>query len=159
MKKIRFGEMPRGTLYSLLLDAYSGERRLTNKFSHEWEKFDEFIYDNLEFTDGTGFITMEGERPIGFISWDPRMLPEHVELGHNCIINELKGKGLGSHQLEEALVMIKELGPKRIIVRTGKSRFFEPARRMYEKAGFIKKRIIHLRGGIVPVAFEYEMML
>ena len=157
MRFVGFGEHERGTLHQLLLDAYSGNNKLVNIYRQEWRRFDEFVYDNLDIMEACGFITEIQGQPVGFASWDPRMMPEYVELGHNCIITAHKGRGLGREQLRHALEIVKELGPARIIVKTGDIPFFEPARRMYLSAGFTEKRRLHLVGKTVPEAIEYEL--
>ena len=159
MRFVRFGEHARGTLFALLLDAYAENKFLVNKHQREWKAFDDFIFDNLEFTEATGFITVEDEKPVGFISWDPRPLPEQVEIGHNCIVGDYRGRGLGGQQLGHTLKMIGELNPSRITVKTGDDPFFEPARRMYKSAGFNEKRRIFLKGQTQPGAIEYELAL
>ena len=159
MKIVRFGELARGSLYELLMDAYSESRELVNRHKADWKKFDDYIYDHLQQTEATGFVTLDGKRPIGFISWDPRGMPGTIELGHNCIIKQYKGQGHGGRQLSKALEMISELRPDKVIVKTGKIDFFEPARRMYRSAGFKKRRIIHLKGEVVPEAIEFQLLL
>ena len=47
------------------------------------------------------------EKPIGFVTWDPRNRPEYVEIGHNGIRENYKGRGYGRLQLEEAIRRIR----------------------------------------------------
>lgn len=73
--------------------------------------------------------------PIGFVTWDPRNIPDHVEIGHNGIRKKYKGRGYGRLQLEEALRRIRAYkGLKRIIVSTN-ANFIAP--KNYESAGFV----------------------
>ena len=69
------------------------------------------------------------------MTWDPRNRPEYVEIGHNGIREQYKGRGYGRLQLEEALCRIREYeGLKRIIVCTN-SNLIAP--KNYESAGFV----------------------
>lgn len=52
-------------------------------------------------------MVLDGE-PIGHILWDPRNIPEYVEIGHNCIITKYKGNGFGKRQLQEAVDRIQQ---------------------------------------------------
>ena len=72
METRRFSEYGRGILHKLLIDAYSGASELIERYSEEWKAFDSFVYDNLSFMDEHGFITIEDNNAIGFMSWDPR---------------------------------------------------------------------------------------
>lgn len=146
MKNSEFKYYSKGTLYNLLLNSYSSNSDLTNAYKSEWQKFDEFVFDNLNFMNNCGFITVINNQPIGFISWNPENLPENVEIGHNCIINEYKNRGYGKQQLSYALNLIKLLNPKSIVVKTGNIPFFEPAQKMYETVGFVKTDVIAKHG-------------
>ena len=88
-------EFPRGTLVSLLRKGYSFEPRFERDWLEQWKEFDDFFYDHPEIADFSGFMTVMDEKPIGFVSWNPTQLPELVEIGHNCIAAEYKGKGYG----------------------------------------------------------------
>lgn len=141
MKESEFKYHPIGTLYNLLLDSYSLDMNLTNAYKEDWLKFDEFVFNNLNFMNNCGYISLINNQPAGFITWNPEKLPESIEIGHNCIINKHKNKGYGKKQLSLALNKIKLLDPKSIVVKTGNSPFFIPAVKMYESAGFVKKAL------------------
>lgn len=124
----------RGTLYRLLLDAYSFDDRYRKCFEEDWIAFDNFFYDNLEIADTCGFMTVLDDIPIGHISWDPRNRPEYVQIGHNCIASAYKGKGFGKKQLQNAIDRIQRYDTlKRIIVETN-SNLVAPHN--YESVGF-----------------------
>ncbi len=127
-------EFPRGTLAALLKDAYSFEPRFAPYWQDQWQEFDAFFYDNPHIADFSGFMTVLGGEAIGFVSWDPRHLPEYVEVGHNCIAAKHKGNGYGKAQMREAVRRIKEQGAKKIIVWTNERLL--PAQHTYESAGF-----------------------
>lgn len=114
----KFTDFPRGTLYDLLQDAYSFDPRNKEIWDVNWHESDDFFYDN----------------PIGFVTWDPRNIPEYVEIGHNGIRSAYKRKGYGHMQLQEAIRRIKSYdGLKRIIVCTNGNLV---APRNYESVGF-----------------------
>ncbi len=125
---------PRGTLNALLIDAYAFDARFEEACGESWREFDTFFFDNPRIADSCGFITARDNEPVGFISWDPRNLPSHVEIGHNCIAARHKGSGYGKRQIREALDRIAASSPGKLIVSTNESLL--PAQRMYEGAGF-----------------------
>ena len=125
---------PRGTLAALLNDAYSFDSRWEEAYSGSWREFDAFFFDHPEIADRCGFFSVLDGVPIGFVSWDPRRLPESVEIGHNCIRSDWKGRGFGTRQMREALRCISAVRPRKILVVTSAS--LVPAQRMYERAGF-----------------------
>ena len=133
----RISEFPRCTLYNQLVDAYSFNDEFKKVWDAMWKEYDDFFYSNLDISDKYAFITVLDGKPIGHISWDPRHRPNYVEIGHNCIITEYKGKGYGHLQLEEAIRRIKKYNDlKKIIVTTNE--IMVPAWRNYEGVGFIK---------------------
>ena len=85
---------PRGTLAALLRDAYSFDSRWEVAYGGSWREFDAFFFDHPEIADRYGFFSVLDGVPIGFVSWDPRRLPESVEIGHNCIRSDWKGRGI-----------------------------------------------------------------
>ena len=131
-------DFPRGTLAGLLTDAYSFDPRFARHWASDWRTFDDFFFDHPEIAERCGFITVFGETPIGFASWDPRNRPAFVEIGHNCIAPRHQGRGFGTAQLLEAVARIRRTGAERICVTTSEVLF--PAQRMYAKAGFRELR-------------------
>jgi GNAT superfamily N-acetyltransferase len=135
---IRF--FPRGTLLGMLLDAYADVPAVIASDRTDWDAFDSFFHDFPEIADRCGFVTVAGDTPVGFASWDPRELPDRVRIGHNCIIRKDRGQGFGRRQMEIAVHRILESHPAEIVVSTGASPFYLPARRMYLAAGFRETR-------------------
>ena len=130
----KFTEFPRGTMYDILKDAYSFDKRNKEIWDENWKESDAFFYDNPDIADKYGLITCLNGEPIGFVAWDPRNRPEYVEIGHNAIREKYKGNGYGHRQLEEALNRIRAYtGLKRIIVCTN-SNLVAP--KNYESVGF-----------------------
>lgn len=129
-----FSNFSRGILYKQLVDSYSFDSKWQEYFDKDWKDYDEFFYDNLQFTNNCGFVTIMNGEPIGHISWDPRNLPEYVAIGHNCIASKYKGYGYGKRQLQEAIDRIRQYdGLKKIIVGTN-SNLIAPHN--YESVGF-----------------------
>lgn len=152
-----FNNFKRNTLYKLLLEAYSSNTELVNKYGQDWLKFDDFIFNNLNYTNNCGFITTIDKSPIGFISWNPENLPKSVEIGHNCIIKKYQNSGYGKEQLQQALNLIASLKPELVISQTGDITFFKPAQKMYTSIGFKMKDIaFNHQNIIVPRVLRYE---
>ena len=127
-------EFPKGTLLALLKDAYSFEPRFERDWLGSWQEFDDFFHGNPHIAERSGFMTVLNGEPIGFVTWDPRQLPDLIEVGHNCIAAAHKGKGYGRRQMREAVRRMKELGAKKIVVCTNE--VLVPAQHTYESAGF-----------------------
>jgi ribosomal protein S18 acetylase RimI-like enzyme len=135
--KIEFkkvSDFNRGILFELLKDGYSFDQRYEQNCSSDWQTFDNFFFDNLQIADKYGFITTLNDEAIGFISWDPRNMPEYAEIGFNCIASKHKGNGYGKMQLQEAVNRITQHDVIKIIVTTNDDLI--PAQRMYESVGF-----------------------
>lgn len=130
----KVSDFQRGILFELLTDAYSFDCKYEQVCSSDWQAFDNFFFDNLHIADKYGFITTLNNEAIGFVSWDPRNMPEYAEIGHNCIASKHKGNGYGKIQLQEAVDRITRNDVKKIIVTTNDDLI--PAQRMYEGVGF-----------------------
>lgn len=144
----------RGTLFDLLADAYSFDQRCSECWDCDWQQFDDFFFNNLHIADKCGFITTLNGKAIGFVSWDPRNMPDYVEIGHNCIASKYKGNGYGRLQLRKAVRRISlNNDVKKIIVTT--NGILKPAQRMYEGAGF---KLIKTRKNVSDTKFTGEYM-
>ena len=131
----KFSNYNRGIMHEILKDAYSFDKRYAICWDENWKQSDAFFFDNPDIADKYGFITCYKGEPIGFICWDPRNRPEYVEIGHNGIRTEYKGKGFDKAQLSEAIRRIKEYeGLKEIRVLTN-SNLIAP--KNYESVGFV----------------------
>ncbi|WP_028973837.1 GNAT family N-acetyltransferase [Spirochaeta cellobiosiphila] len=140
--KIEFrkpSDFKRGILFNLLEKAYSFDIRYKEHFLSNWQECDDFFYDNLTIADSCCIITCLEDKAIGFVCWDPRNIPEYVELGHNCIISEYKGLKYGKQQLQNAISRIFENTVKKIRVTT--NRDLIAAQKNYESVGFNKIRV------------------
>lgn len=130
----KFSDYPKGTMYRLLEDAYAYEPGFKRDFDANWKDADGFFCDHPEIADECGFITTADGLPIGCICWDPRHIPDYVELGHNCVASRYKGLKIGKLQLREAVRRISE--KKVPVIRVTTNEALLPARKNYESAGF-----------------------
>ena len=154
----RIHDFDRGILYDLLRDAYSYDSRNEECWGTDWQDFDGFFFDNPEIADKCGFITTLDDKAIGFVSWDPRNIPEYVQIGHNCLDTKYKGNGYGRLQMQEAINRIKQTNVNKIIVTT--NGHFIPAQRMYESVGFLEcGRRVNVESEFAGEYIDYEMVL
>ena len=155
----KISDFNRGTLLNLLTDAYSYDSRNKQCWGVDWRVFDDFFFDNLQIADKCGFITTLNDTAIGFVSWDPRNIPEYVEIGHNCIAAKHKGHGYGKLQLQEAVNRIVQNEVSKIIVTTNSQLI--PAQRMYESIGFKvhQRRINEGDTDFVGEYIDYEYLI
>lgn len=151
-------DFPQGTLYRQLLDTYSFDARCLAHWQNSWQAYDDFFYANPSIAAAYGFVTVLDGEPIGHISWDPRNRPDHVIIGHNCILTAYKGNGYGKLQLSEAIRRIKAYDVARIIVTTNVITL--PAQKNYESVGFVKVcERINLETPFAGNYIDYEMRL
>jgi GNAT superfamily N-acetyltransferase len=130
---------PKGTLESILTEAYSSFHQQYPEYSAEnLKKFNEcdtFFYENPKIGENCSFVSEYEGDLAGMCCWDPREKPI-VIIGHNCILPKLRGKGLGSSQMKMLLRHLKDKGFTKAKVSTGIMDFFIPAQKMYESVGF-----------------------
>ena len=101
-----------------------------------WEKYDKEVFRNPETVGASIFLTRVDGDIIGFASWDPQQCPEYGLIGHNCLLPDFRGMGLGKIQLAEVLRRLQVLGIRTAKVSTNDHPFFVPAQRMYKACGF-----------------------
>lgn len=130
----KVSDFSRGILFELLSDAYSYDKTFLQRCSSDWKACDDFVFDYPKLAEKCSFVTTVNNEAIGFIIWDPRNMPESVEIGHNCIATKYKGNGYSKIQLQEAVNRIMQQDVKKITVTTNTSLL--PAQHMYEKIGF-----------------------
>lgn len=131
----------RGVVLELLEESYApllGTLPLETRSAllRDWQAYDRAIAEEPLTVGAAGFASLSDGHPAGFASWDPRGRPEVVEIGHNCVAPDFRGRGLGTLQIRECLSRFAAAGFRRVRVRTGEHAFFVPALRMYEKCGF-----------------------
>ncbi len=151
-----------GVITGLLRAAYAELLDEDPRWRREAERWDEYDRDVFAYRATVGsclFLTSIGERIAGFGSWDPRGRPEYAIIGHNCIVPEFRGRGLGRLQVEEILRRFREMGVETARVSTGEHPFFIPAQRMYRAIGFQEVRRIGPEPGMEYGIVEYAKKL
>jgi GNAT superfamily N-acetyltransferase len=131
---IPFIELHCGDLVAMLKESYRGWDEFS-KWVEQWDRYDAEVFDHPDTVGRCGFATKLGASLVGFMSWDPRSRP-CVTIGHNCILPDYQNQGLGSKQLLKAIEEFRKQGFENVRVSTGKTDFFAPARKMYERCGF-----------------------
>ena len=149
----RLGDFDRGILFEMLTDAYSFNHKYEETYSFGWRECDDFFFDNLHIAEKCCFVTTLNDKAIGFICWDPRNIPNCVDIGHNCICSRYKGNGYGKIQLKEAINRIIQSGAKSITVMTNDDLI--PAQRNYESAGFTIREV-KSEENVVNIYYEYS---
>ena len=155
----KISDFKRGTLLGLLKSAYSFDHRFEDCFIENWTECDNFFYDNIDIGNKYCLVSVLNDEPIGFICWDPRNMPEYVEIGHNCISTEHKGLGFGKVQLKEALSRITKHEIEKVIVTTNE--LLIPAQRNYEGVGFqfVIERVNDSEHRFSGDYIDYELVL
>jgi GNAT superfamily N-acetyltransferase len=128
----------RGILEELLTRSYQPLRDLNEPpwipGEGMWQDYDDRIFDNLVKTDECVFLTESNYTVVGFASFTRK--ESEATIGRNSVLPEHGGKGIGSGQVAEIIRRCIALNLTTIHVMTGTHRFFNPAQRMYLKAGF-----------------------
>lgn len=86
---------------------------------------------------GCCFVTECEGKIAGFIhyTYDPST---HIgTIGNNAVSHEFRGRGIGPRQYEFIFARLREMGAEVVRVTTGLDEAHAPARRAYEKAGFV----------------------
>ena len=101
-----------------------------------WEQYDREVFEHPESVGKCIFLTWLNDCIVGFGSWDPRQKPQLGIIGHNCVLPEFRGQGIGKCQINEILRRFQLLGIQTATVSTNEHPFFVPAQRMYAACGF-----------------------
>lgn len=81
------------------------------------------------------FVLREAGRPVGMGAFK-RIDARHAEIKSMHVLSELRGRGLSRAMLDHLLAEARAAGFTRLSLETGSQPMFEPARRLYERAGF-----------------------
>lgn len=154
---------PPGIISSLLRESYVALTQADLRWKEEVHQFDGYDREVFAFPNTVGaclFITVIDARPVGFASWDPRMLPKYAVIGHNCILPEFRGHGLGQLQIQTVLLRLQLLKAETVKVTTCNHPFFIPAQRMYVACGFreVRRFISNISSNEIEI-IEYEKSL
>jgi GNAT superfamily N-acetyltransferase len=104
--------------------------------AERWKEFDAAAFAE-PVVGACVFVTCAGGSPIGFGSYEPK--DAHTGwVGHNCIVPASRNVGYGGRQLAEIVRRMRARGLREILVTTSEHPFFQPARSMYEAAGFVE---------------------
>ncbi|MDX9971402.1 MAG: GNAT family N-acetyltransferase [FCB group bacterium] len=152
----------RGLVARLLRESYAellASNSLWKSEIDNWETYDRDVFNCPETVGFSLFLTRLDGCIAGFASWDLRQRPEYGVIGHNCILPEFRGQGLGKLQIVEVLRRLQTLGIRTAKVSTNDHPFFVPAQRMYTACGFREMRRIPWAGNPSAMIIEYEMAL
>lgn len=133
--------LKRGQIFDLLTRCYHDlankyDTKNRDKYIESWHQSDKNAFDNPKTIGKCVLVSHLDNKPIGFVSYDPRNFPDYGIVGQNCVLPEYQGKGYGKLQLEELLKIFKDAGCSKAVVSTGDNDFFIPAQKMYESLGF-----------------------
>ena len=150
----------RGIIASLLRQAYAellkNNLLLWEPEQRNWEWYDDAVFEQPQTVGACLFLTLLNSRIVGFASWDPRQRPSFGIIGHNCILPEFRGQGLGKRQIQEILRRFSEQQFEMAKVSTNDHPFFVPAQRMYTACGFREVRRIPWERDPQQKIIEYE---
>ena len=150
-----------GTLYDLLRESYAGlleaKPAWAATYEARWREFEDQVFAHPDAIGRRMLVSCLEGNPIGFVSWDPRRLPEEGRIGQNCIVPRHRRQGYGGAQIRAAVSILKNGGARRIIVETDSHPFFAPARKMYVACSFreVSRTPSEAFGGIELVRYEY----
>ena len=153
-----FDQKP-GSIATMLRACYAPLLTRDSQWESEqekWEEYDRQIFRHLKTVGACIFLTRFDGHVAGFGSWDPRQRPAFGIVGHNCILPEFRGNGLGKQQIQEILRRFHRLGIKTAKASTLDHSFFIPAQRMYAACGFREVRRIPWMRDPRRTTIEYE---
>jgi RimJ/RimL family protein N-acetyltransferase len=155
-------EFKRGTVYKLLCESYSELLNLLPDYSAElkssWRAEDDNAFNLPDSIGKCILISMHNNDPIGFVSWDPRKIPEEGIIGQNCIVPSHRGKGFGKIQIRKVMEIFFSDSARLIKATTANLPFFIPAHKTYLSCGFkIESRsFTKAFGGMELINFYYR---
>jgi GNAT superfamily N-acetyltransferase len=154
-----FDQKP-GIIASLLGQAYAdlvkSDPSLWEPEQENWEQYDREVFGQPISVGACVFLTRLDGRVVGFGSWDPRQRPYLGIIGHNCVLPEFRGRGLGKRQIQEILRRFREMAIETAKASTSDHPFFVPAQRMYATCGFREVRRILWDRDPKQRVIEYE---
>lgn len=97
---------------------------------------------NIEATIGNPkgkffYVEDENNRVIGAVgAWENYIANGGFVIEHFAVVEEMRGKGIGTLLFSEAEKFIKSFQPRYITIETGDDTFYENGRKLYEKFGY-----------------------
>jgi GNAT superfamily N-acetyltransferase len=153
-------DQERGTIVSLLKRSYAdvakSDPSLWETEQMIWERYDHDVFGQPQTVGACIFLTRLDGHIVGFGSWDPRQRPRFGIVGHNCILPEFRGRGLGKQQIQEILRRFRKMAVETARAITSDHFFFVPAQRMYAACGFREVRRIPWDRDPRQRVIEYE---
>ena len=135
-------EADRETLADLIVRAFADVT--TNRSREEQfgviggRSWDEWEADIMRTIDVSRVIVAEADgKAVGFATYE---LDETTRIGmvsDNAVLPEYRGKGIGAQLLDRVLRLMEAAGMDFAEVSTGSDDPYTPARRMYERQGFM----------------------
>lgn len=84
-----------------------------------------------------------GERMVGFACYGPESLTDRTwDLFWICVSPETRRKGAGRALITEAEAQARLAGGRLMVIYTSSTPKYAPARRLYERAGFIRVAVV-----------------
>ena len=102
----------------------------------KWEQFDREVFDHPDAVGACVCLSSVGARVVGFGPYVPHRAPEFGHVGHNCVIPEYRGRGLGKFRVQEILRRLSARGTHRARVSTLHGAWHVPAQRMHVACWF-----------------------
>ena len=124
-----------------------------------WEEFDRDVFQFPDTVGACTFLTWCDGRLVGLGSYDNRPRPHWGIIGHNCILPEFRGRGIGKQQIWEILHRFNTMKIILAKVSTNDHPFFIPAQRMYQALGFRETRRVPWERNPEINVVEYEKRL
>ena len=93
--------------------------------------------EGLKSSDIRVWTIWEDETLVG-VGALKRLSPDHGEVKSMHTARAMRGKGAGSAMLRHIIAVAKAAGFARLSLETGSWEYFDPARRLYRKHGFVE---------------------
>lgn len=93
--------------------------------------------EDLVHPDIAFFVLRDGGRAVG-MGAVKRLSVYHAEVKSMHVLSEERGRGLSVRLLDGLIAHARQLGIARLSLETGSQTMFLPARRLYERAGFVE---------------------
>lgn len=151
----------RGILRTILEAAYAPLKALNEPpwipSDDLWQEYDDHVFEDLDDSDEDILLTEIDGTAVGFASFTTH--GDGATIGRNAVVPAHGGKGIGAAQVQEIIRRCRERKVSVIYVLTGEHAFFEPARRMYLRAGFTEVSREDDGNGVGRVLVRYRLDL
>lgn len=130
-------EADRDTLIKLIVRAYEDVRERQSgevlaRIWHDWEAHHVCSID----VDRVVLAELAG-KAVGFASYEGNAATGIGIVDDNGVLPEYRGRGIGAQLLAQILQLLEDAGMEYNQVSTGLDSTYFPARRMYERQGFV----------------------